>query len=105
MPRGDNLRNRPTKHLARHPLYRTWVAMRSRCYDKSHRLYNRYGGRGITVCLWWHNFENFLADMGERPPDHQLHRWDNNGNYQPSNCSWISSTRHHNIHSTRGDVE
>src|SRR5581483_12352522 len=49
------------------PTYHTWVGMKSRCSNKKGRRYGDYGGRGITVCDRWMAFENFLADMGEKP--------------------------------------
>jgi hypothetical protein len=65
--------------------------MKDRCETPSNRSYPDYGGRGIRVCERWHTFENFLADMGERPSDkHQLDRIDNDGNYEPGNVRWAT---------------
>lgn len=64
--------------------------MRSRCFNKKDAKFPIYGGRGITVCIRWYKFENFLSDMDEPPIGTCLERKDTNGNYEKSNCCWAT---------------
>jgi hypothetical protein len=104
-------RNR-THGLTATPEYNSWLAMRQRCYYKSHKDYPRYGGRGIRVCDQWkcrEGFPAFLAHVGKRPsPKHTIDRIDRDGHYEPGNVRWAtdhvqSSNRSNSIFVTLDD--
>lgn len=82
-----------THGLYNHRLYNIWYMMKNRCFDKKHMYYGNYGGRGITVCDRWLNFENFILDMYPTYKEGlKLDRINNDGNYEPNNCRWVTQS-------------
>lgn len=108
---GSPLAHIPLRNLTRagrpayhEPTYNSWRSMIRRCENPAHDKYYAYGGRGIKVCPEWHDFKKFFGDMGERPPGMTLDRKDVNGDYEPGNCQWsTSSVQNHNKRSSRKD--
>lgn len=79
-------------HLSGTPTYRSWKAIKSRCFCENHTAYSRYGGRGITMFQEWRDsFDAFVRDAGMRPSmKYTIDRINNNGNYEPGNVRWIT---------------
>ena len=80
-----------THGMVNTPTWLSWRSMLARCGNPNATDYERYGGRGISVCHEWGSFETFYRDMGARPPGKSLDRINTNGNYEPGNCRWATS--------------
>lgn len=104
--RGNSLRNGTTKHCGcdRHKYLQNsdqnkirlrgiWRGMKDRCYNRNHRQYKNWGGRGIGVCSdWLNNFESFYnwAISNSYNENLTLDRIDVDKNYGPDNCRWVT---------------
>ena len=102
-----------THGLSKTSEYHIWVGIIQRTTNPDNHAYKWYGARGIKVCdRWRYSFENFLEDMGKKPSDkYTIDRIDNNGDYCPENCKWVThkeqanNTRRNSMHEFNGVVK
>ena len=92
------------------PIYSIWVTMKGRCTNEKHKRFHRYGGRGITICdEWLNDFKSFYdwSIVNGYKEGLSIDRIDNDGNYEPSNCQWITvsdNIRKSNIENPRNKI-
>ena len=82
-----------------HPLYFVLDAMKQRCYNKNNKAYKNYGGRGITVCPEWRNEPEVFIDWAKANGYEiglQIDRINNDGNYEPNNCRFVTRKENNN---------
>lgn len=105
---------KPKHHESQTRLYKIYIGMKRRCYGEYDKRYDRYGGRGIVICDEWLgeygfvNFRDWSYQNGYKE-DLTIDRKDNDGNYEPSNCQWVTMQEQNrntsrNIHITYKDV-
>ncbi len=78
----------------RERLYAVWGGMVGRCTNPRNKKYSRYGGRGISVCEAWRDYAVFRewATANGYGNDLEIDRIDNDGNYEPGNCQWLTKS-------------
>ena len=86
-----------THGMSRTPLFASWSSMRARCLNPNATGYSGHGGRGITICADWVNDFNAFSEWSQKngyQPGMMLDRIDNDGNYCPENCQWLTKSDH-----------
>lgn len=103
---GEIARQNKTHGKSKCRLYKVWSSMKTRCYDQNLGCFKHYGGRGIKICDEWlgpDGFQHFWEwacanGYDDTAPQWQftLDRTDNNGNYCPENCRWVTMVQQSN---------
>lgn len=88
-----SIKHGQTVRRGRTGAYASWAHMIERCSNPNVKEWKDYGGRGISVCESWKSFDNFYADMHDRPKGLTIERVNVDGNYEPGNCVWDDKFR------------
>lgn len=91
-------------------LYKVWLSMHNRCTNQNANTYKYYGGRGISICEEWKSFDAFRSwalengyDSSAKRGQCTIDRIDNNDNYKPDNCRWVSMKEQRKNQRKRGE--